>query len=255
MILRYMNRVGILWFILVLILSGCGSQYHVVSADYENYSVSVESNDRNEDVEKILNPYRVQMEQQMNETLVMSNKDMFLGKPESRLGNFAADATEHMAGVYSGREIDFAIQNYSGLRIKTIGRGPIRLGQMYELMPFDNYLVIVELSAEEVRQLCDFMAGQGGWPSSKSLTYEIENEKAIMIKIKGEPLGENGYYTVATNDYIVRSADYQGYLKEKDMENTNVFVRDAFAEYLRALGKDGKKFDPVLDGRVKNKEK
>lgn len=230
---------------------GCSTHYHVDDANYDRYQIQISSQQVDSSMEALLIPYRTEMEKEMNEVLAISTADMQLGKPESKLGNFAADATEYMAEKLTGQDVAFAIQNYSGLRIKTIGKGDVTLGQIYELMPFDNFLVTVQLSSEEVQQLCDFMAENGGWPSSASLTYTIMNEKAMDIRINGKELKSTGTYTLATNDYIVKSADYLPFFKSKEMHSTNTVVRDAFAEYLKIYSRKGEKFNPVLDKRVK----
>jgi 2',3'-cyclic-nucleotide 2'-phosphodiesterase (5'-nucleotidase family) len=235
-------------------MSGCHTSYHTTDVQYQDYQLEEKSSQDDARVEAILSPYREKMDAQMNEVLIVSTKAMNLGSPESTLGNFAADATEIMAERYTKGDVHFAIHNASGLRIKTIGKGDITLSHVYQLMPFDNMLVTVVLSGVEVQMLCDFMASKGGWPSSSSLTYVIENEKAIEVKIDGVPIDPSGNYVMATNNYIIESANYQDYLKTKEITNTNVYVRDAVADYLRSLSAQGQQHKPALDKRVTKKE-
>ena len=68
------------------------------------------------------------MNAQMNEVLIESLGELRMGRPESTMGNFAADATEVMAEKYLKREVHLAIHNYSGIRIGNIGKGDITLG-------------------------------------------------------------------------------------------------------------------------------
>ena len=118
------------------------------------------------------------------------------------------------------------------------------------MMPFDNYLVTVDLSGEEVEKLCDFMAEKGGWPSSKGLTYKIVNKSAEDVKIDGNSINPQGRYVLATNNYIIESAGYQDYLSSKQINNTNIYVRDALADYLRMLQNNGEQLKPKLDKRI-----
>ncbi len=46
---------------------------------------------------------------------------------------------------------DIAITNGGGLR-RTLEKGPITMGDMYEIMPFDNYLVTFDLKGEDVKK-------------------------------------------------------------------------------------------------------
>ena len=231
-------------------MTGCRTSYHVSDVQYQDYRLEEKSSADDAALEEILSPYRVKMDRQMNEVLIVSTKQMSLSGPESTLGNFSADATEIMAERYLKTEVHFAIHNSSGLRIKTIGKGDITLSHIYQLMPFDNTLVTVELSGDEVQKLSNFMASKGGWPSSASLTYEIVDDNALNVKIDGKAIDPAGTYVMATNNYIIESANYQDYLKAKEITTTNVYVRDAVAEYLRSLAAEGLQYEPVLDKRV-----
>ena len=244
----------ILWclFFPIFIFS-CHTGYEIADASYTDYRLESGSYDPNPDVENILKPYRDDMSAEMNAIAIISTAEMRMGRPESTLGNFAADATEIMAEYYTDKEVAFALHNYRGIRIGNIGKGPITVGRIYEAMPFDNYLVTVDLTGDEVQLMCDFMAGNGGWPSSASLTYEIYNGKAKNVKIDGKPIKKDAIYVMATNSYVVTGANYQEFLKEKEMTNTKVFVRDALVEYLKSLHEAGKKLNPGLDKRVVKK--
>lgn len=243
-----------LLFFCVIFLMGCGSTRKVEDADFKLYEISAEM-PADQEVERTLRPFRDAMNEQMDEVLIVSKKEMRMGRPESTMGNFVADATELMAEWYSDEEVAFAIQNYRGIRIGNIGKGDITLGRIYEMVPFDNYLVTVSLSGAEVHEICDFMAEHGGWPSSSSLTYEIKNGRAQNIKIDGKALDNAGTYVMASNDYVVQAANYVDFLKTKEVHNTNVYVRDAMAEYLRSLHEAGTVLNPALDQRVKNLDK
>lgn len=241
-------------FLFILLLAACATKQQVADADFETYEVSTEIQ-ADPVVEATLKPFRDKMEKKMAEVLIVSSKEMRMGRPESTMGNFVADATEIMAEWYTDKEVDFAIQNYRGIRIGNVGKGDITLGRIYEMVPFDNYLVTVDLSGGEVQEICDFMAENGGWPSSKSLSYEIKNGRAQNVKIDGKPINVNGTYVMASNDYVIKAANYVDFLKAKEVHNTNKYVRDAMAEYLRSLHESGVILKPALDKRVKNLDK
>lgn len=248
-----MSIKSIIIILLGLILFGCSKSYHPHEVQISGYRIDSDQTRQDKDVESVLTAYRDEMDTKMNEVLIESTGELRMGRPESTMGNFAADATEIMAEQYTGKPVHLAIHNYSGIRIGNIGRGPITLGRIYEMMPFDNYLVTVELSGEEVGMLCNFMAEKGGWPSNKNLTYEIEDKMAVNVRIDGERVHPRGTYVLATNNYVIQSAGYQDYLETKEITNTNIYVRDALAAYLRQLKAEGKKLEPKLDKRVTKK--
>ena len=239
--------------ILCLISFSCQkSSFHTHDVTFDDYRMGASYTDDVE-TESVLAPFRKTMKAKMDEVLIISEGELRKGRPESTMGNFAADATEIMAERLTEKPCDFAIHNYSGIRIGNVGKGPITLGRIYEMMPFDNYLVTIEMSASEVQEICDFMAGNGGWPSSASLTYAIEDSKAVNVKIDGKALESNTVYTMASNNYVIESAGYLDFLALKEVKNTNVYVRDALADYLRTVQATGQTLNVQLDKRVTNK--
>ena len=244
-------RIWILNILCVVFLSNsCSSVYHVDEADYAGYRLELDKYEADGKVEAVLAPYREEMDAAMNEVLIKSSKSLTLATPESTMGNLAADATEVLAEWYMDQEVDFAIHNYSGIRIKVIGAGDIKLGSIYEMMPFDNYLVTVSITGKEVLELCHFMASRGGWPCSSSLTYEIKDDMAHQVRINGEPVDSEETYVLASNNYVIQSANYVDFFRTKSVTNSGVYVRDAIAEYLRSLHEAGVVLEPKLDQRV-----
>ncbi len=68
---------------------------------------------------------------------------------ESEMGNFVTDAMRtHVAGV------DVALTNAGGLRAD-IDAGPITLQEVYGVLPFNNTLVLMDLTGEQLRQVLE----------------------------------------------------------------------------------------------------
>ena len=63
-----------------------------------------------------------------------------------------ADLCEEMIKRQS-LNVDFVVLNYGGLRIQSMAAGPITMSKVYELMPFDNTLVVVDLLGSELNDL------------------------------------------------------------------------------------------------------
>ena len=235
------------------LLGACKTVYHIDDAAYSHHRLTSDNVVEDADVEALLLPYRQEMDEAMNEVLIESETSLTLTRPESTMGNFAADATEAMAEWYLDEEVDFAIHNHSGIRIKAVGAGGLKLGSIYEMMPFDNYLVTVKLSGAEVLEVCQLMAERGGWPSSAGLRYAIADGQAQEIELNGKSIKIDETYTLATNNYIIESANYLDFFKTKEMNNSGVYVRDAIAEYLRSLNEAGVTLKVELDQRVRIK--
>ena len=114
--------------------------------------------------------------------VIIGHSDIPLTKaqPESTLGNFMADAML-VAGQRIDPDVVAAIGNYGGIRLPYIAPGPITRGKVYELMPFDNTLNIIEIPGAVLQQFCDAMAARKGWPmrcSTRACTATSSAAKA-----------------------------------------------------------------------------
>ena len=95
-------------------------------------------------------PYSERLDDKMNEIIGFAPQEFTKQKPESTLGNLLADATLITAEKYSSKKPDLAIINYGGIRVSNLAKGDITLGNVYEIMPFDNYLVTLEKQEDRV---------------------------------------------------------------------------------------------------------
>jgi len=150
-----------------------------------------------------------------------------------------------------GEEIDFALQNYGGLRLAMLPKGDITLGHLYELMPFENYVVIMEGDSALVQQLFDRIAQYGGWPVSRQVRFRIEEGGAVDIFIGGEPLRSGRIYRFALPDYIANGGDRMFFLREVPRKSTALLVREAVIGVLRKWHRQGMHLYPRLEGRIR----
>jgi len=166
------------------------------------------------DIEAIISPYRTTLEREMNLPLGELSTTLKKGKPNSNLGNWFADILETSGRfLFEGKPIDFAFQNYGGLRLNAIDKGTIKVGDIYSLMPFDNTLVLMTIDQTTLQQLINLMAADGGWPISKPLSYTLQNQQASDIKINNIPFTERDSFHILLPDYIANGGDDCFFLK------------------------------------------
>ncbi len=191
-----------------------------------------------ERVDALIAPYRARMEAQMGEVLAHSPLEMRTGRPEGLLGALAADIILDAARAASGLPVSVCVLNNGGLRAP-LPAGPVTLGQVYEIMPFDNEIVVLELSAEQVRILADQIAARGGEPVA-GLTFQLSGERAESVRVEGRPLAEKAYW-VATNSYLAQGGGGMPVLWEPQGRPvlTGVLIRDALIEAFRRAGASG----------------
>ena len=206
------------------------------------------------EITTMIAPYKEKLDAEMNKVIGKLAHSMEKQQPESTLGNWFADALYTYGSATLDKDLAFAVQNYGGLRIPSLAEGNLTKGKIFELMPFDNMIAILDLDANTLKQLIDRMAFRGGWPVSAQLRYEIRNGKAENIQIMGKPINEYQTYKVLIPDYIANGGDNCDFLLDQKRNETGVLVRDAVIEYVITQDKAGKALTSQLDGRVKKVE-
>lgn len=201
-------------------------------------------------IDVYVRPYRQQMEKEMNVVLAESVSTLERGNPESKLGNFMADACLNIARKRSTDKIDFCFFNSGGLR-KALPQGPITKGDVFQLMPFENELVVLSCDGDHVENLLNFIASKGGAPVG-GIRFDIKEGKPSNIRISDEAFDKQKTYKVLTSDYLANGGDSFFFLSDLKRENLNLKVRDALIQFLQETTAAGKKIDIVKDGRITN---
>jgi 2',3'-cyclic-nucleotide 2'-phosphodiesterase (5'-nucleotidase family) len=219
-----------------------------------SFSVVSESVQEDPELAALVAPYRDQMGARIGEVIGQTSEILVKGWPEGTLGNFAADALLHAARARSPEPVDMALVNNGGLRIP-IPEGSITVGQMFELMPFDNMISILTLEGGQVEALAHDIARRGGAPVS-GLSFHILTAGGDMvaseIRVAGAVLDSEHLYRIAAPDYIANGGDdYQVLADAVKRSDLGVLVRDAFIEYLRERGTIRPRIEGRITGRVR----
>lgn len=190
-------------------------------------------------IEIVIFPYKQVLEKEMTKELAFSEFAIEKSIPDGPLNRLTADlifmSAREFLTMNDSLKLDFALLNYGGLR-NSLPKGEITVGDIYELMPFDNMIGIAELDAETVKELFGFLAQHNDGHPIANASFEIEKGKAINILIAGDSLDKNRTYFVATNDYLLSGNDGMLFFsKSLKIINTNIMVRTAFLENIGKL--------------------
>lgn len=171
------------------------------------------------------------------------------GQPESRLGNFVADLCFDQVNRGDQFKADFCVLNNGGLR-SSLPEGDIRLRNVYELMPFDNILVILELDGATTLELLDYIAHKGGVPVA-NLRMRIMGDVPRDVLIGGQPFSDKNYYRVLTSDYLAGGGDSMDFFKQAiTVRSTGVPVRDAIIRQMEESRDKDQLLIINMDGRI-----
>ena len=236
--------------IIVFILGSCTTKYALVKSNREEYNISnkiaVDSS-----IIKTYMPYKLQLDAEMNKVIGYTDVKLAKGSslPESVLGNFFADAVFHQAKKIDAN-IDFTVPTTKGGLRNDIAKGAITVSNVFELMPFENELVLFTLKGEDVLKFLNFVADKDGQPIA-GLKMNIENGKAENILINGKPFDVNKNYKVLTSDYIASGGDDAvGFATPIATKNIGLKIRDALLKEVEELQAVGKRINTTLDGRI-----
>ena len=250
--------------IVLLASIGC-SNYKIIKFTGTNTSVSGEYN-AHPDAEKITTIYREAIDSVMNEQIGTASRTLTKGNPEGSLGNFCSDAVfeqsllwQEKNGILEKSKLDFALLNNGGLRVP-LDSGRISIGNIYELMPFENEIVFVEISGKQMNELMDYIhkrttlsGRKSGVPVSRNFELLLDTINHLnYCQINNENFDPNHSYTIATSDYLANGGDQMAFLTNPiAITYTGIKIRDAFIESIRELDKKNQVVNAKLDGRIR----
>lgn len=200
-------------------------------------------------------PYKNKIETQMNEIIAYSDTILTKEGVESSLANFVMESMEMEFKQLSYDTIKqlICMINRGGLR-NNLPKGDIKIGTIFEIMPFDNEIVILKISGKKLTEAINSFCENGKLFSSH-IQFRIDHKKAINIHIGNIPINENEAYYILTSDYLAAGGDNSGFFAHPSFyQNTGVKVRDAMINYCRFLTKNKTTIKSKKDGRITKSE-
>jgi len=211
-------------------LVGCNAVYVPSKAAYSTRRITQElASDST--LFYLIKPYGDSVEKTMGVVLGTVRETLEKAQPEGTLGNFMADAYLAMGSQQFEKPIDAAFVNYGGIRLNQLPAGPLTIGKIFELMPFDNVLVLQQLNGLQLQSFLDLIAARGGWPVA-GLRYTIKDKRALDIYIKGKPLQAEGRYWILNSDFVASGGDNAEMLKSLPQLSTGYLARKALLDYV-----------------------
>jgi 2',3'-cyclic-nucleotide 2'-phosphodiesterase (5'-nucleotidase family) len=238
----------LLIFFFIISLYSCDVTRGITAVNSGSQKVYADSIVHDAKIESFLAPYRAEIDKKMNDTLAQNPIELVKAKVESELGNWVADGMKWYVESVSKTYVDIAFCNYGGLRTKSIPAGAVQLKHIYELMPFENMLVVVEVDSHELKQIMQRIIEKDGWPVSKGFKLIIgENHQIASWSVFND---KKNSYKIVLSDYVANGGDNMDILKDNPKVELNVLIRDALIAYARHQGT----LSAVKEGRiVKNK--
>ena len=219
------------------LLVACGPKQ---LAEYTSSNYSLDSSYSNTKLDTMLIPYRVGMEEQMSIVIGVAEQDLKSFAPESPLSNFVADLVYAKGYEYAAlnaigaqHHTIFSLLNFGGLR-STINKGEVTVRTIYELMPFDNSIVIVKLTPQKIKDLLNYLMEVKGQPIGNAIAYVTFDN--LYLKVGSEKYNFDKDLYVVTSDYLANGGDKMNFFKEPiEKWETNILIRDAITEHIKRI--------------------
>ena len=216
----------------------------------------------NEFSEFNLKKYSQQLDIEMNEILNYSEKSMDIGCPEGLLGNFITDLT--LISTIKNTDdnsLYFCVLNNGGLRT-SLPKGEVTRRKIYEIMPFDNEIVIIDLTEEQIQDLFIYIKSRSLMKESRKagvpvsgLRMDINGTQISRVFIGIKEYNKENKYKMITTDYLANGGDNMDFLKgSTNITHTGILLRDAIINYIVTLNDQNIKISAELDGRINHAE-
>lgn len=171
-------------------------------------------------------------------------------RPESTVGDFICDAMRFTTGC------DIAMQNPGGVRAD-LPAGEITRGAIYEIMPFDNTIVTLEITGAEVKRAIEQALKYDRITQVSGVRYTVDSKQPAMSRVTaitladGSPLDDAKVYKVAVNNFMSTGGDnYDALGGGRNRNDTGMVIRGAMEAYVREKCKAGGSLKMVADGRI-----
>jgi len=240
--------------LICLLCSSCKRTWHVAEVDPDSYRFDrYNSVEPDSIIAAFIEPYKQELDKEMNQIIGEVGTKLTKRRPESTLGNFLADLIASQAEKCSNVDIDFAVQNYGGIRVPEVGIGPFPKSKAFDIMPFENLITIIRSDGRIVRQLFERIVETGIWPVSESIQLTVEDEQLIDITINGQALEDADTYIFALPDYVANGGDQCVFLIGEQRIPCDISVRDAIINHIEELTLAGEQITATLTNRIISK--
>jgi len=223
----------------------CNTSYKAENVHYSNYRIQ-QYDAGSKSLATIVKPYSDSVNKLMNNVIGYNDALLEKKKQGNTLGYFITDAYLEMAKQKLDPKVDAAFMNYGGIRLPDIAAGPVTQGKIFELMPFDNLMVLLKVKGSLLKQYLDTLAATESVVES-GMTMQIVNKTAQQIMIGGKPLDLNADYTIVHSDYVVINTNLLKSIKR----NTNGYLlREALLDYVKLFNSQNKKISVTNIDRI-----
>ncbi len=208
----------------------CGKQETKIT---DVKKVDIVATEHNSDTEmgKYIDKYKGDKDKIMSVKIGETAVELPIERHNSPLGNLIAKMMYERAA--SMMTVDAVITNWGGIR-RNLFAGDVTVGDVYEILPFDNTAVVLTFTGTQLQAVADAMAKKGG-ETMYNISFDIVDDKAENVNVKGEKLDAEKTYMIVSNDYLEKGNDRLRPMADHiEAKNLNIQLRQIAIDYIKA---------------------
>lgn len=193
-------------------------------------------------IDKFIAPYKEHINDVLDKPIAYNPKTIskYDKGYNTAIGNLMADIVlEQSNPVFNkrtGKNIDFVLLNHGGIRA-IISEGNVTTRTAYEIMPFENKVVVIELTSAKVKELVEYLQKSKKAHPVSGIELVLNNDYSVKkFLINGKLPEEHKTYNVATSDYLASGGDNMNFFKEP-VNNTplDYLIRNEIIDYFKKI--------------------
>jgi 2',3'-cyclic-nucleotide 2'-phosphodiesterase (5'-nucleotidase family) len=239
---------SLLRFVLFVTLTGgivsCGSK-ELRNTTIEGRKISINSEyAATRSIDSFIRPYREHIDKDLDSVLAYSpetlDKSKVIGGWQTTIGNLMADVTIAKADkvflARQNRHIDVCLLNHGGIRA-ILAKGNVTARTAFEIMPFENALIVVALKGEQMVEIANYIAKEKKPHPLAGMEIHLTKEGAVSaLTVQGKPVEAGKIYNVATSDYLANGGDSMDFFKKGvTTYDLDYKLRNLFIDYFKEI--------------------
>jgi 2',3'-cyclic-nucleotide 2'-phosphodiesterase (5'-nucleotidase family) len=224
----------------LLLIFSCNEESHLTKIEGKRIDIN-DSIASDQTIEDFIKPYRLRINKNLDSVTsyapeTYSKSD---GKFNTAIGNLMADAvyseSNPVFNKRTGKNIDFVLLNHGGIR-SIISKGNITARTAYEVMPFENSVVVAALKGKQINKMITYLSkAKRAHPVSKQLQLTLNKDfEVVTATVNNQPIDEAQTYYIATNDYLYNGGDKMTFFQPNDsLYVLDYKIRNVLIDYFK----------------------
>ncbi len=228
-------------FLTFIFVVSCGpKQYHVTKVEGKEINIDASAGEVPTILE-FITPYREHIDADLNTVLAFAPQTFDKsGQWQTSIGNIMADESlkrsNYIFKLRENKDIDICLLNIGGVR-SIIPKGDVTTRTAFEIMPFENSLVVAELKGAQIMEMIQYIIAEKKAHPLSGLTFEIAKDGTpTTISVQRKPFDISKTYEVVTSDYLINGGDRMDFFKKAvRLTDIDYKLRNVLIDYFKEV--------------------